>query len=118
MTHSPSDSLFNIQTIQILSNSMQYFSSENTIADEKLPVLTLYTKHPCQLCDELVEELNETFHGRFELSTVNIAQKENLKYLRLYRNDIPVLHLNGQFLCMHRLNAQLLERKLRELKEK
>lgn len=84
---------------------------------EILPVLTLYTRHPCQLCDELVDELigNTIFNGRYTLKRVDIATKENLKYLRLYRNDIPVLYLNGQFLCMHRLNAQLLDRKLRTL---
>lgn len=39
---------------------------------------------------------------------------ENLKYLKLYRYDIPVLHLNGEFLCMHRLDAAQLEEKLNE----
>jgi hypothetical protein len=35
--------------------------------------------------------------------------------LRLYRYDIPVLFLNGQFLCMHRLNVGLLGQRLKEL---
>lgn len=82
---------------------------------QELPMLTLYTKDECTLCDELVEELNKTFHGRFQLTKVNITHKGNLKYLRLYRYDIPVLHLNGQFLCMHRLNSELLHTKLQAI---
>lgn len=61
-----------------------------------------------------MHELNERFAGRFTLEVVDIATKENLKWLRLYRLDIPVLFLNGQFLCMHRLNGDLLHRKLSE----
>lgn len=61
-----------------------------------------------------MHELNAQFAGRFELDVVDIATKENLKWLRLYRLDIPVLFLNGQFLCMHRLNGDLLHRKLSE----
>lgn len=85
------------------------------LAAQELPTLTLYTKDPCPLCDELVDELNRTFHGRFQLKKVDITHRGNLKYLRLYRYDIPVLYLNGQFLCMHRLNSELLNAKLTEI---
>ena len=78
------------------------------------PILTLYTKDPCPLCDKLVEQL-EPFKERFVMEKVDITKRENLRYLRLYRNDIPVLHLNGQFLCMHRLNAPLLINKLNDI---
>lgn len=76
-----------------------------------MPTLTLYTKNPCPLCDDLVEEL-QPFLNRVRLEKVDITRMENLKYLKLYRNDIPVLHFNGDFLCMHRLDATLLQAKL------
>lgn len=69
------------------------------------------------LCDDLVEELDAKFNGRVKLEKVDITQKENLKYLRLYRYDIPVCFLNGHFLCMNRLNTNLLEKKLEEIKK-
>ncbi|XP_050095573.1 glutaredoxin-like protein C5orf63 homolog [Anopheles aquasalis] len=78
-------------------------------------MLTLYTHDHCSLCDELVEQLEAQFAGRYRLEKVDITRKENVKYLRLYRLDIPVLFLNGQFLCMHRLNVDLLDRRLKEL---
>lgn len=81
----------------------------------QLPTLTLYTHDNCSLCDDLVEELEVNFRGRYQLKKVDITQKENLDYLRLYRVDIPVLFLNGQYLCKHRLNSHLLEKKLKEI---
>ncbi|XP_050079629.1 acetyl-CoA acetyltransferase B, mitochondrial [Anopheles maculipalpis] len=79
------------------------------------PLLTLYTHDHCTLCDELVEQLEAQFSGRYVLQKVDITSKENIRFLRLYRYDIPVLFLNGQYLCMHRLNADLLHRRLEEL---
>lgn len=94
------------------------YSSKDEIGIGELPTLTLFTKDPCQLCDDLVIELNEKFQGRYKLVKVDITKKENIKYLRLYRLDIPVLYLNGQYLCMHRLNADLLHIKLRDIEER
>ncbi|KAH8281214.1 hypothetical protein KR044_007513, partial [Drosophila immigrans] len=79
---------------------------------ENLPQITLYTKEPCPLCDSLVEQLHEHFAGEFELNKVFIDRKENVRFLRLFRYDIPVLFLNGQFLCMHRLNENALRERL------
>lgn len=58
-----------------------------------------------------MEEL-EPYKDRIIIEKVDISQKENLRWLRLYRHDIPVLFLNGQFLCMHRLNKDLLDKRL------
>lgn len=83
----------------------------------KSAVITLYTHDNCSLCDDLVEELEMKFENRYELKRVDITLKENLNYLRLYRLDIPVCFLNGQFLCKHKLNCDLLERRLHEIEE-
>lgn len=80
------------------------------------PVLTFYTKDPCGLCDIVMEEL-EPFKNRILIEKVDITEKENLRWLRLYRLDIPVLFLNGQFLCKHRLDINLLEKRLQTIEE-
>ncbi|CAO1419767.1 unnamed protein product [Diamesa serratosioi] len=92
---------------------------EKLVAEDsnKIPLITLYTHDHCSLCDDLVEELEVKFSGRYVLEKIDITKKENLRFLRLYRLDIPVVFLNGQFLCMHRLNSNLLEAKLQEIKE-
>lgn len=80
-------------------------------ATKRTPTLTFYTKDPCPLCDIALEDL-EPFRNRVLVEKVYITEKENLRWLRLYRNDIPVIFLNGKFLCMHKLNKDLLERRL------
>ncbi|PBC33434.1 Acetyl-CoA acetyltransferase [Apis cerana cerana] len=79
------------------------------------PVLTLYTKHPCSLCDILKKELQLHFFGRYQLQEIDITASGNEQYLKLYKYEIPVLFLEGQFLCKHYLDSELLERKLQEL---
>lgn len=71
--------------------------------------MTLYTKDPCPLCDDLVEELLP-FSDRFELEKVYIT--DNVKHLRLYRYDIPVVFLDNEYVCMHRLDEGMFLRKL------
>lgn len=79
------------------------------------PKLTLYTKKPCPLCDTLKNELRLRFAGRYELEEINITAQGNERYHDLYRYDIPVLFLEGQYLCKHRLDADLLESRLDRL---
>ncbi|XP_038659992.1 glutaredoxin-like protein C5orf63 homolog isoform X5 [Scyliorhinus canicula] len=62
-----------------------------------LPVLTLFTK--------------------FMLQEVDITVPENSVWYERYKYDIPVFHLNGQFLMMHKVNFKILEKRLTKLEE-
>ncbi|XP_037658029.1 glutaredoxin-like protein C5orf63 homolog isoform X2 [Choloepus didactylus] len=73
-----------------------------------LPVLTIFTKDPCPLCDEAKE---------FILQEVDITLPENSAWYERYKFDIPVFHLNGQFLMMHRVNISKLEKQLLKLEQ-
>ncbi|XP_048026556.1 glutaredoxin-like protein C5orf63 homolog isoform X2 [Megalobrama amblycephala] len=101
--------------IQVMLIFQKLFSVGNLIRHlctrKQLPILTLFTKDPCPLCDEAKEEL-EPYKHRFELLEVDITLPENRVWFDRYRYDIPVFHLNGQFLMMHRVNSTLLERRL------
>lgn len=77
------------------------------------PTLTLYTKHPCLLCDILKDDLRSRFSGRYQLQEVDITAAGNERLFKLYKYEIPVLFLEGQFLCKHRLDSELLERRLK-----
>lgn len=79
------------------------------------PKLTLYTKSPCPLCDILKNELRLRFAGRYQLQEVDITAQDNERYFELYKYDIPVLFLEDQYLCKHRLDTDLLTRRLDEL---
>jgi len=81
-----------------------------------LPVLTLYTKHICPLCDEAKAVL-ENYKHRFQLEEVDIKAKGNETWFDKYRYEIPVFHLNGSFLMKHRVNEELLDKELRKYEE-
>ncbi|XP_043105728.1 glutaredoxin-like protein C5orf63 homolog [Puntigrus tetrazona] len=71
-------------------------------------------KEPCPLCDEAKAAL-EPYRHRFELQEVDISLPENRVWLDRYRLHIPVFHLNGEFLMQHRVNTELLERRLEKI---
>ncbi|GJQ74486.1 hypothetical protein Trydic_g21355 [Trypoxylus dichotomus] len=59
---------------------------QETVAPNQLPKLTLYTKDPCPLCDEVKLKLLPYLH-RCDLELVDITKKGNLRWLRLYRRS-------------------------------
>ncbi|XP_030744746.2 glutaredoxin-like protein C5orf63 homolog isoform X1 [Echinops telfairi] len=81
-----------------------------------LPVLTLFTKDPCPLCDEAKEVL-KPYNNRFILQEVDITLPQHSAWYERYKFDIPVFHLNGQFLMMHRVNISKLEKQLLKLEQ-
>ncbi|KAH7985521.1 hypothetical protein HPB52_025590 [Rhipicephalus sanguineus] len=83
-------------------------------SERSLPVLTLYTKHPCPLCDVAKDQLRELL-PRVHLVEVDIEKPGNEAWRQCYRHDIPVFHLNGQFLMKHKANPHLLEERLAAL---
>ncbi|XP_071965740.1 glutaredoxin-like protein C5orf63 homolog isoform X2 [Antedon mediterranea] len=70
-----------------------------------LPLLTLYTKEDCSLCDTAMEVVNKHKH-RFQFEEVDIEEKGNEMWFDKYRYDIPVFHLNGRFLMKHRADEE------------
>lgn len=76
-----------------------------------LPTLTLYTKKVCPLCDEAKFELRPYEH-LFHFEQIFIDQKENKQWFHLYKHDIPVFHLNGEFLMKHKVDHEVLKREL------
>lgn len=52
---------------------------------------------------------------RFLLEEVDITAPQHSEWFDEYRYDIPVVHLNDDFVMWHRVNIELLERKLAEL---
>ncbi|XP_053076371.1 glutaredoxin-like protein C5orf63 homolog isoform X4 [Acinonyx jubatus] len=67
---------------------------------------------PCPLCDEAKEVL-EAYKNR----EVDITLPENSAWYQRYKFDIPVFHLNGQFLMMHRVDISKLEKQLQKLEQ-
>ncbi|XP_063313021.1 glutaredoxin-like protein C5orf63 homolog [Pelobates fuscus] len=86
------------------------------VSQKEKPVLTLFTKHPCPLCEE-AKEILLPYMNKFVLEQVDISLPENSTWYERYKNDIPVFHLNGHFLMMHRVNLKKLEKHLEKLEQ-
>ncbi|XP_073481039.1 glutaredoxin-like protein C5orf63 homolog isoform X4 [Aquarana catesbeiana] len=86
----------------------------SSIPTQKMFHLRQWYKDPCPLCDEAKETLTP-FMERFVLEQVDITLPENSIWYDRYKYDIPVFHLNGQFLMMHRVNLKKLEKSLSKL---
>ncbi|XP_049729434.1 glutaredoxin-like protein C5orf63 homolog isoform X2 [Elephas maximus indicus] len=98
--------------IQLAKYSFGFLLRNLSASKTTLPVLTLFTKDPCPLCDEAKEVL-KPYNNR----EVDITLPENSAWYERYKFDIPVFHLNGQFLMMHRVNILKLEKQLLKLEQ-
>ncbi len=75
------------------------------------PVLRLYTRNDCQLCDTMrdeLRELEEEMEFKLEVHDVDAQQGSKERY-----NDlVPVLLWGQDIICYHRLDKTLLGRAL------
>mmetsp|Transcript_28003 Transcript_28003/g.45085 ORF Transcript_28003/g.45085 Transcript_28003/m.45085 type:complete len:159 (+) Transcript_28003:50-526(+) len=71
------------------------------------PVITLFTKEDCSLCDKVKDTLaalkDEYPHT---LAAVDITDEEHQNWYNKYKFDIPVLHIEGKYFAKHRLTEE------------
>ena len=73
--------------------------------------MIVYSRPGCHLCDDAKEVLaTSRCAALFTLEEVNIETDRAL--LHAYRNDIPVVTINGEFAFKHRVDAEEFCRKL------
>ncbi|RWS30479.1 Acetyl-CoA acetyltransferase-like protein [Leptotrombidium deliense] len=91
---------------------IQRLGNHEAETDKSLPLLTLYTKRNCGLCEEAKQKLKPYFkYVRYE--EVDIEAPMNKKWFGLYRYEIPVFHFNGRFLMKNKgIDVNLLKNKL------
>lgn len=77
------------------------------------PRLTVVHRHDCELCDEMLAELNVL--GRTTpLPPIEVVDVDSDAVLqRRHGLDVPVLLLDGSVVCRHRLDVAELKRLLR-----
>jgi glutaredoxin len=75
------------------------------------PLITVYSKPDCHLCDEAVEVLRR-LQGElaFELAELDITADEQLH--RAYFERIPVVALDGEELCEYFVQEALVRERL------
>ena len=76
-----------------------------------MKVVTLYTKPGCHLC-EAVEQVIRRVAGRRAFEFVSRDIESDPAVFEKYRNDIPIVTLDGVEIARHRMTAEQLERAL------
>ena len=75
-------------------------------------VVTFFTKPDCTLCHGALYVVKRVHVDvPFDLEIVDISATGSENWWDAYRNDIPVVHLNGKEIFRHHVD----ERRLREL---
>ena len=77
--------------------------------------ITFFTKPDCPLCDAALFVICKVrLVHRFELKQVDISSPGQERWFDLYRDHIPVVHLNDREIFRHRVDETALRRLLRE----
>jgi thiol-disulfide isomerase/thioredoxin len=90
-----------------------------TVQDEGAPVVSLFTKEGCTLCDKVkdilvsVRDDNACPHS---LEAVDITDADKTEWYDRYKYDIPVLHVNGKYWTKHRITAEEAVQGIKEAK--
>ena len=74
------------------------------------PVVRVYSRPGCHLCDEALEEIRALPTSGFELEVVDIEQDDEL--LARFLERIPVIELDGRELYDFHVNAADLARRI------
>lgn len=73
--------------------------------------VTIYSRPGCHLCDEAKNVIKECgCPEEYTLEEINIESDPEL--LRRYRNDIPVIFINGAEAFKHRLTVEQFKERL------
>jgi len=94
-----------------LSQQKRLFCLQHTAPK---PVLTLFTKDFCPLCDDALDELGDANLDKVTLETIDIEEEGNEEWFNKFRYEIPVFFLNKKFLCKNRIDLDAFNSALEE----
>ena len=72
-----------------------------------MPVIRVFSRPECHLCELLIAELKPLIHDRMTLEVVNIEDDE--RWIEAYASRIPVVEIAGRFVCQYKLDTVALE---------
>lgn len=71
------------------------------------PVLYVYSRRGCHLCDVLVEELLPLVRGRLDVEVRDIDRRDD--WQERFGVRIPVVEFEGEVICQYRLDRPSIE---------
>lgn len=76
-----------------------------------MPSIRIYSRPGCHLCEQLIEEITPLLRGRAVLTVHNIDSRQ--EWRDRYDTRVPVVELDGRFICQYRLDRPALHKALR-----
>jgi len=73
-----------------------------------MPSVQVYSRPGCHLCEQLIEEITPLLRGRAVLEVLNIDERPELQ--DEYGTRIPVVEMDGCFICQYELDRAALHR--------
>jgi glutaredoxin len=68
-------------------------------------MVTVYSRHGCHLCEDAVKTLESMREElAFEIELIYIDDSPELE--RLYGNEVPVIHINGEHHDFYRVDPE------------
>lgn len=80
-----------------------------------IPHLTFYTTEGCHLCEAAYKEILIA-QALVSLHLEAIDIQDEFEIYELYKDDIPIVFMNGEEIGRHRITAEAIIRKTTELK--
>ena len=78
-----------------------------------MPILTLFTSDGCHLCDKALENIRLAQASvEFQVELIDI--RDEYDTYEKYKNDIPVIEVDGKEIGRHRIPAELIVQKINE----
>ena len=77
-----------------------------------LPMLTVYSRQGCHLCEILIEELLLLVRDRAQLDVQDIDSRPD--WVAEYGVRVPVVELDGRCLCQYQLDREAVSAALDE----
>ena len=71
------------------------------------PVLHVYSRRGCHLCEVLIEKLLPLTRGRFSVEVRDIDSQAS--WQEAYNVRVPVVEYDGECLCQYELDAAAIE---------
>ncbi len=72
--------------------------------------IEIYSRTGCHLCEQLIEEIEPLLQGRARLEVRNIDSRAD--WQEKYDTRVPVVEIDGRFICEYRLDRAALHRVL------
>ena len=78
----------------------------------QIPEVTIYSKPGCCLCDQAKEQLLD-LQATYDFTLREISILKDLSLYNTYKEEIPVIFINGRQAFQHRLDEKLFIRLLK-----